>query len=163
MDIIHNLHCSLCLYVWLQFPCLSDDSGWLLAHAHGLRWNAVAQPRFLQCISLFSSGYTPQCLPPQWSLTFCTVLLATSNMTSGFRVSFFLHLISFSQWASWGYNTVSFLWGCTPSLKKDRLRVQQGQLCPELTSVTTGHWDYSLQVESRHWGCRLVLSSVMVW
>lgn len=57
----------------------------------------------LQCICLFTLGSPPQCLPPQWSPMFCTALLAASNMTSGFRVSFFLHLISFSQRVSWGY------------------------------------------------------------
>ncbi len=35
--------------------------------------------------------------------------------------------------------------------KKDKLRVQLGQLCPELTSVTTGHWDCSVQLGSLHW------------
>lgn len=86
--------------------------------AAGTRMQSVAKRRLLRRICLFALGHTPQCLPPQWSPMFCTVPLAPSNMTSGFKVSFFLHLISFSQRVFVRVRTVSFLWSRVRSLKR---------------------------------------------
>lgn len=104
---------SLCMYD-CSFLVFSDGSGWLLPHTDRLRWNAATQPIspvHLPVLLGIYASVSATSVEPDW--LFCTVLLATSNMTSGFRVSFFLHLISFSQWVSWGYTQYPF---CEASL-----------------------------------------------